>query len=213
MFEKPSCILTVLLRRFWKRWIRLTGKVSDGNRRQRALATSFPQHLAKEIPSQMALAHLSHTQLLFLSRSYQRLFYGGGQGFPPLEDVAVSNCKMYLVTEAWDNFPWGANYSEEPPPFSWIFQIWLWYCWLFYVPLYETMHNEYCPCPSPNKRRMPLWFIYFWNPCQQGENTAACTLQQFSGILQSHFISFSSLNPMTLTQLTFLIGKYDFWIL
>lgn len=81
MFEKPSCILTVLLRQFWKRWIRLTGKASDRKHRQRAqceaVAPSFPQLLAKEIPSQMALSPLSHMQLLFLSRSYQRLFYGG----------------------------------------------------------------------------------------------------------------------------------------
>lgn len=72
------------------------------------------------------------------------------------------------------------------------------------------MNTAHAP---PQTNRMPLWFIYFWNPCQQGENTADCTLQQFSGILQSHFISFSSLNPVTLTQLTFLIEKYDFWIL
>lgn len=216
MFEKLSCTLAVLLRMFWKRCIRLTGKASDGNHRQRAqcevLAPSFPQLLAKEIPLQMALAHHSHTQLLFLSRSYQRLFYGGLRVSP-----FGGWCCLWLQSVPCDRsvgwFSLGCKLFQVATHILMNISALALAMLALCVPLYETMHNEYCPCPSPNKHRMPLWFIYFWNPCQPGENTADCTLQQFSGILQSHFISFSSLNPMTLTQLTLLIENYDFLIL
>lgn len=65
-----------------------------------------------------------------------------------------------------------------------------------------------------HKQAQDAALIYSFLECMPArESTADCMVQQFSRILQSHFISFSSLNPMTLTQLTFLIEKADFWIL
>lgn len=140
MFEKLSCSLALFPRLFWKRYIIFRGKASNSNHRQRAQyeaqTPSIPQLFAKEIPLQVVLSHLSYI-LLFLRRSYQRqLFLWVAKGIP-FGDCCSPGCKVYLVTESWDDFPWGANYSWYPPTSSWIFQIWLWHCWFVYVPNYE----------------------------------------------------------------------------
>lgn len=150
--------------------------------------------------------HLSKALLLFLSRNYQRLCWGG-LGFPPLEGVVVSvtQCSYSEPCDkaVWEAFPWSATYSGQPPTSSWIFKIWRWLCWLICVLLWETMHNEspFLPPSLPfHKQTQDASLIYLFLDCMPArESTADCILQQFSRILQSHFISFSWLNPMTLT--------------
>lgn len=69
--------------------------------------------------------------------------------------------------------------------------------------LWETMHNEspFLPPSLPfHKQTQDASLFYLFLDCMPArESTADCIVQQFSRILQSHFISFSCLNPMTLT--------------
>jgi hypothetical protein len=133
------------------------------------------------------------TLLLFLRKSFQWLFQGDPRASPVGGWCCLYDCIVHLVTRRHGMpFPgvqpilgshlhpheyfkfdsgWSVSHSGK--------QCIMNYC--FCLPL-SLLH----------KHRMLLLIYLFLECTPERESTANCIVQQFSGILQSHFISFSS---------------------
>ena len=194
MFAKLSCTLALLLEMLWENCIRLTGKANDEHHQWKAQCkTLIPSDSIRISPP--GFAAISEQKL---PKTLLR-----GPGFPPLAGVVISVilCSLVHLVTRTRGMPFPGVQpilGLHPQPHEYLKSGSGTAGWsVSYSGKQRLMDHLFCLSPF-HKQTQDASLIYLFLECMPTrESTADCIVQQFSRILQSHFISFSSLNPMT----------------